>query len=306
MKKKIITVLFALLLISVLCLVAQADEYTEWTISSDGESLILDDTVYKLYEGYLFPSDEFAPEVKFTYGNKHYFSSLHRNVESTDILYVDGQFYVTENGKKALDDFIDGVYGEYKICDDYFDCYSNTSIGWINSLDGGTIKELNVRDLASVACYYVTGYDKTGSVAHIIGAIYDVGDDYYFINYDKLSNNYFDADGNFSYLRGTVNAYKLNTAQANDMLAYYENMQYFDIEKEESNDVKELSKGFFITVFVIITAIFGYIIPLIPAIIGAMKITKGTTQNTKRWLLILVLCGLWILLATGVIFAIIF
>ncbi len=306
MKKKIITILFALLLMSALCFVVQADDYTEWTISNDGSTLLLDDTAYELYEGYLFPSDEFAPEVTFIYENRFYLSELRRNEENLDILYVSGDFYVTENGKKALDNFIDGNFSQYKICDKYFDRYSNTSLNWINSLDGGKIEAFDVRDLANVSNYYVVGYDKTGTVAHIIGAIYYVNNSFYFINYDKLSNNYFDANGNFSYLRGTVNAYKLNDVQANDVRSYYDNMKSFDTVREEGAQFDGLSNEFFVAIFVIITAVFGYIIPLIPAIIGAVKITKGTTQNPKRWYLLLILCGLWILFATGVLFAIIF
>ena len=63
MKKKIITILFALILVSALCLVVGAEEYAEWTISNDEKTLILNDTVYELYEGYLYPSDSFRPEV---------------------------------------------------------------------------------------------------------------------------------------------------------------------------------------------------------------------------------------------------
>ena len=53
MKKKILFILFALSLIFTLCLVVCADDYTEWTVSDDGSTLIVEDATYELYTGYL-------------------------------------------------------------------------------------------------------------------------------------------------------------------------------------------------------------------------------------------------------------
>ncbi len=307
MKKKIITILFALSLIFALCIVACADDYVEWTVSNDGKTLIVDDESYTLYEGYMYSSDMFLPETSFVYEEGYIRAQLERNNDNLDIFYFDGDIYVSNDGKGYLDDFVDGKYSQYKIASKTYYYYMNITSSWVNGLDGGTVECFDVRDLQSVERYYVLGYDKTGTMAHTVGAIYNVNGSYYFINYDKLPNNYFDSYGDFSYRGGTVNAYKLNAVQESDMDGFSSNrVSYKTIYESDQFSNGEFGKGFFVAVFVIVTVIFGYVIPLVPAIIGAVRITKGKTQNPKRWYVILALCALWIILATCILFAMIF
>ena len=304
MKKKIITILFALSLVFALCLVVCADDYTEWTVSDDGNTLIVEDTSYELYTGYLSKSDTFSPEVTYIYANKYSYYQLERNNENLDIFCFTGDIYVSRDGKKSLDEFINGKFGGYKIV--YGSSYMSTTQAWVDGLDGGTIVSFDVRDLQSVTRYYVFGYDKTDTMAHTFGAIYSVNGSYYFINYDKLPNNYFDANGEFSYRGGEVNAYKLNTIQESDMDFFGSSKTSFKYEYEKNNTQKEVGEGFYMATFVIVTAIFGYVIPLIPTVIGAIKITKFKTPNPKRWFVVLGLCALWIVVATLTLFAMIF
>ena len=305
MKKKIITILFALSLVFALCVVAYANDYTEWTVSDDGSTLIVEDTSYELYTGYLSKSDTFSPEVTYIYANKYSYYQLERNNENLDIFCFTGDIYVSSDGKKSLDEFANGKFGGYKIV--YGSSYMSTTQAWVDGLDGGTIVSFDVRDLQSVDRYFVLGYDKTVTMAHTVGAIYNVNGSYYFINYDKLENNYFDSYGDFSYRGGTVNAYKLNTVQESDLDGFNTNrVSYKTIYESDQYANGEFGKGFFIAVFIIVTVLFGYAIPLVPAIIGAVRITKGKTQNPKRWYAILVLCALWIVLATCILFAMIF
>ena len=307
MKKKFLTVLFALSLVLALCFVVSAKDYTEWTVSSDGETLIVDDEVYTLYEGYLYGSDLFLPEVTFVYEKEYIFYQLERNNENLDIFYFDSDIYVSKDGQKYLDDFVAGKFSQYKIASKTYYQYMNITSTWVNGLDGGTVESFDVRELQSVERYYVLGYDTTTTMAHTLGAIYNIGGSYYFINYDKLENNYFDSYGDFSYRGGYVNAYKLNTVQESDMDNFNTNKVSYKNIYESDNELNgEFGKGFFVAVFIIVTVIFGYAIPLVPAIIGAIRITKGKTQNPKRWYVILALCALWIVLATCILFAMIF
>ena len=80
----------------------------------------------------------------------------------------------------------------------------------------------------------------------------------------------------------------------------------FEYEYEKNSSQKEVGEGFYMATFVIVTAIFGYVIPLIPTVIGAIKITTFKTPNPKRWMLVLGLCALWIVVATLTLFAMIF
>lgn len=317
MKKKIISILFALIIMLTLCIIVSAEDYTEWTVSQDEKTLIIGDKTYELYTGYLSLNDKILPEEKFVYGDEYGYSDLYlkRNMENEDIMvltvsaysYSIERIYVNSEGKKALDSFVDKNYSLYRISSSYTK-YSNTTKGWIDLLDGGTVVKLDVRSLQSCQSYYVLGYDSTGSIAHTVGAIYNLDGAYYYVNYDILPNNYFDANGNLSYRQGDVNAYKLNTAQESDMEEFTYRMDYFDIrfESDTTPSFEGAGRGFFIFIFVFVTALFGFIIPLVPVIIGTIRITKQKTKNPKRWLLMLIACTLWIVVAICLLLAIIF
>lgn len=314
MKKKIISILFALLITLTLCIMVSADSI-EWSISDDFKTLMVGDEVYELYTGYISPTDSFVPEKSFIYDETgNYYQYLKRNTNSSDILVIAdyyyeeiGSIYVNENGKAILNEFSKGNYSNYKIVNEYFSEYATTSKSWIDNLDGGAITTIDVRTLANCELTYIVGCDSTGTIGHTIGAIYDRNGTYYFVNYDKLSNNYFDANGNLSYRQGEVPAYKLNVAQSSDMVEFSSNLVELDKTFEGDDSAFDgFGRGFYVTVFVIVTVIFGFIIPLIPVIIGAIRVTKGKTKNPKRWYLLFVGCALWIILAICFILALIF
>lgn len=316
MKKKIISILFALALMLTLCIIVSADEYTEWSISEDGQTLIVGSDTYKLYEEYLYPTDKFLPEKSFIYENTSpSYLYLKRNYEENGIMIVSDYYgtgteyiYVNNEGRATLNSFINGAFSNYKISDKYFSEYASTSKNWINNLDGGSITTIDVRSLETCERYYILGYDSTETVAHIVGAVYDRNDTYFFVNYDNLSNNYFDANGNFSYRQGTVKAYKLNTAQSSDMVEYLSNMTAYETSFEGYEDAlfTGFNRGAYVVIFVLFTIMFGFITPLVPVIIGAIRVSKGKSKNPKRWYLMFIGCGLWIVFAICILLTLIF
>ncbi len=296
MKKKIL--LFSLVVMLLLCISVSA-ERIDWVLSDDESSIIVGDKAYEKYDGYLYPSDIFAPEATFVFDKEVYFTGLYKNNASDEILCygydsVNG-LYVTEAGKKALDDFVEGKFSGYKLL--LFNCdeYASITAQWINELDTtGVTEELDVRDLQHVSVHYVSGYDATETVAHFIGAIYEINDSLYYVNYDKLPNNYFNADGSFSYLKGVVKASKLSSSKEADFGLYLENARTFEYEFEETSSKEFNSKGIAIAYFSIVTAIFGFIIPIVPTAIGFIRILKKKTKNPKRWYLVFSACALWL------------
>ena len=60
----------------------------------------------------------------------------------------------------------------------------------------------DVRELADAECYEIV--IRTGIEETVHGAIYYMNDTYYYLNYVKLGNQHFDADGYFSYRSGEV------------------------------------------------------------------------------------------------------
>ena len=315
MKKRFTLILFTLIIMLTLCIIASASDNLEWTVSEDGKSLIVGENAYELYEGYFSPTDSFVPEKSLVLNTKSYdYGYLKKADNNDDIIilsdyyYEDlGYVYVSKNGKSILDEFTKGSYLSYKLVNESFDKYTIASNQWIGNLDGGVIETVDVRSLANCEITYIVGCDSTGTLGHTVGAIYKKGDSYLFVNYDKLPNNYFDSTGRFSYRQGEVKAYKLNIAQVSDMNSYNSSLVPFEIvyKSEDIPSSSQHGKGFYIAIFVIVTAIIGFIIPLIPLIIGAIRILKGKTKNPKRWYLMFAGCGLWILLAICILLTLI-
>ncbi len=312
MKKKIILVLFALIIMLTLCIIASADDYTEWTISEDGETLMVGNDTYELYKGYMYPTDRFLPEISYVYENRVNYDYLKKNYEDDGIMVLSSYsdslryIYVNNEGRAALNQFLNGKYSSYKIYEGQRIVSAPSS--WINLLDGGSIVTVDVRDLKYCETYEVLGYDSTGTIAHTVGAIYADDTSYYYVNYDKLSNNYFDANGYFSYRQGTVKAYKLNATQSLDVQEYINNFHALDTiyETDKDDSFDGFGKGFYVFIFVFVTVLFGFVIPLVPVIIGAIRVVKGKTRNPKRWYLLFIGCALWILLTICILLAIIF
>ena len=310
MKKKIASILFALVIMLTLCIIASASDYTEWTVSEDGERLMVGNEAYELYKGYMYPTDRFLPETSFVYENRVNYDYLKKNYEADGILilssYTDSlkYIYVNDEGRASLNQFLNGNYSSYKLHNG--NMIVNASSNWINSLDGGSLVTFDVRDLKNYEKFEVLGYDSTGTIAHIVGGIYADDTSYYYVNYDKLSNNYFDANGNFSYRQGTVKAYKLKANQEADMAEYINNMQYIETVYEENNSFDGIGKGFATVYFVIITAIFGFIIPIAPIVIGTVRIVTGKSKNPKRWYLLFAGFALWVIIVIGILLALMF
>lgn len=300
MKKKILSILFVLVLAFSLCLVVCAND---WTVSTDEKTLILNDVVYVKYDK-LHPNDRFLPETSYIYDEAYQKYYLERNNDNFDVFSYNNTIYVSKQGEEALDSFVNLNFSEYKISSKYYYRFSDVSYDWINNLDGGNCVELDVRSLKNVTTYYVIGYDKTYTIAHTVGGLYELDGEYYFINYDKLSNDKFDANGVFSYVNGSVNAYKLSISQNSDMYELISSQYYFG-EVYESNEnfgsFDDDDNGFDLGYFIFITVLFGYLFPLAIALIGVIRIFTKKTANPKRWyLLIGCLCG-WILLSTCIL-----
>ena len=307
--KKLLSVLFIIILTVSLSTVAFAkNSYTEWTISNDGNSIMVDNSSYELYDGLLCPNDLFLPKSTFRYENDaDYFLHLKKNKDSNHIFSVSmsydeelGDVYVDSQGKESLDSFLNGEYSSHIIADYSLSYYLSVESTWLNGLDGGKLKNVNVKDLASCDIYYVLGYDKTGTIAHYNGAIYLYDGSYVFVNYDKLPNNYFDANGDFSYRSGTVAAYVLSVEQSGAIAELESGSNYFRIEYERNETAKEsksYGKGYHVTVFVLITLIFGFALPIVPSVVGIVRIAKHRARNPKRWYLFLACCGLWVIFA---------
>ncbi len=314
MKKKLLLIVFTLLAILALSQIANA-EATEWTVSDDMSSIVVDGQGYTLYDVPIYASDLPLPKATFVYENYIYRYELRRNYEENGIFFLyntyfeEYQIYTNEDGKAILDEFFLGSFSSYKLYNDAFGWASPLDLDFIKGLDGNTTQKLNVKDLAKYSYYEILGFDKTATMAHIMGAIYFLETDYYYINYDSLDNSYFDADGNFSYRSGSVTAYKLSSDQialTKECASYMSKATEYKYEGSElSADGIGMNRGFAIAIFVIFTAVFGFIIPIAPMVFGIIRLCTKKSKNPKRWYLMITALGLWVLFAIGTLLALI-
>ena len=131
---------------------------------------------------------------------------------------------------------------------------------------------VDVQTLKGKLLYDIITYDENRVLALKRGAIFAVNGGYLLIDYDKLDNTAFDADGNFSYRKGTVEAEHIrgdkltlfNTLQNRRQYlvetSQYEEGLYVGPEKKEIT--LENSRTSVVSLLVVI----GLLVPLAPMI----------------------------------------
>lgn len=166
---------------------------------------------------------------------------------------------------------------------------------------------LEVKSLRGKAACEILAYSPDRRLARVEGAIYEVSGEQYYVDYTALDNSYFDADGNFSYQRGTVVAERLTGEKKTTVEAVMHRTVYVNesvsleegryIEKEESTTAQQGA-----LMLVIMTVIVGLCIPLLP--IGYVLMYALTEKKRDRTLARPtrgVPTSLWVMLSGGVL-----
>ena len=226
MKKKL-SLLLALVLLFLPVKAVAAE--LEWTLSEDGKTLTDSQQEYTLYR--LPDQDLFYPAVLFEYAqeledpeDEAYYAWIETNDAFRYFMVLSGycsdgdiyDVYTTETGAQILDRFAAGQYAFILLGDEFACEAAAVSLDWVSGLDAaeGAADTLDVTALADVERYTLWGGDASGTFYHPHGGLYKVDGSWYYINYDNLDNSYFDAYGNFSYRKGTVEAKRLTAEQA--------------------------------------------------------------------------------------------
>ena len=119
---------------------------------------------------------------------------------------------------------------------------------------------------------------------------------YYYVNYLTLGNQYFDADGNFSYRSGTVGLIALNSAQSATVQGAVESQSYRYAEYEWEDDEwidDDVSAGFFWVMLVL----FGFLMPIPFLVIGLVLPNSAKRGYPKYWYVLAVIAVVWMILA---------
>lgn len=324
-KRLLSALLVSVLLICVFGVVAFADEVEgnepyEWEMSTDEGTLWNDDREYyrcKLPLGYNVDfrcTYYFANDV---YSNGSYLeiSSYSRDGE---IVIVEGSYisdeyfsyYATDEGRKSIEDFVQGSYTAVRLYDNGFTADLDTTV--LRKLDELYIdsnRSVDVTELEDLNRYEVMVYDSTDSVSHAYGALYEYEGGMWYLNYDKLSNEYFDADGNFSYRRGRVTihevvdpALRLKILEAEENLDYEYSYEYEDGNGlgsfdglEKVDDVLIAKIGFWMVLISI-----GLALPVCMLFVGIKNSRSAMHGKGKHWLIMSLACAVWIVIAIAI------
>lgn len=210
--------------------------------------------------------------------------------------------YVTSNeDRERLDAFVSGDASAIRVIDYYnYTCF-DADMELVNKLDALSEDSINVpvRKLSSCECYDIVYFDEDDILAYTHGAIYNYGGELYYINYDKLGNNYFDSEGRFSFGRGTVDMYKLSDSLKNEISEKLNNMDiYSDFYTWEDDivlDEDEMSLEDAIVTIVLICLILGVVIPLVPLTIGVIVLIRKRRKVESSTYVLIGASAIWII-----------
>ncbi|MBE6597470.1 MAG: hypothetical protein E7641_07350 [Ruminococcaceae bacterium] len=228
MKAKILRIALIFVCVSLLFSftvgVSAADDkkQKEWSISEDGETLsdgAKSYTQYYLNVGYYSERTNYCVFEGTVYYDGEMMTIVGDSAEPNLVWLLDseGYFYlfVDDVGEKIVDDLVYNRSRVYHL-EDGNDNYSTMDKELFDALNASSekyaaAKIVDVRTLAKAEMYEIAVRDTTLNLGLRHGAIYKLDDGrYYYLNFEALTNEYFDSEGYFSYRSGSVTVYRIS------------------------------------------------------------------------------------------------
>lgn len=310
--------LFSLLSVSVLAADEEAAEEkraVDWTLENDGDVLINEDERISYF--YYDPGISLCliPENIYVYaenmGVGYYFpAEIESNLDFKEVVWLDDTygytFYATAAGREHMERFlqgeIGGIYLRHSVSN-----YARVNNSFVNSLNTLTDKKnFDVRYLKDFDFYELQAWDSTGTFSYVYGVVYQIYDEYWYLNYTELGNQYFDANGEFSYRRGEVSMKRVPSPLVDEMYAYCDNSDYrhtvYVYEASELESDIDLVEGYLV-LFWIGYAVLGFIFPLPFLVIGLVLAFIKKLGKRKYWLAVSGSALLW--LAVAIVLAVV-
>ena len=164
---------------------------------------------------------------------------------------------------------------------------------------------IEVKSLRGKVISEILAYSADRRLARLEGAIYELDAEKYFVDYTALDNSYFDAEGNFSYQRGSVVAERLTGEKKETVETVMRRTvsvsQKISLEEGRyEQQTQQATPAESAVTLVVMTVIVGLCIPLLP--IGYVAVYALTEK--KRALALGRPCEkipapLWVMLAGG-------
>ncbi len=296
---------------------AFASDYVEWELTPDGQTLTGDGVAYEFYgsfDDYDFGrvGDTYVYEDDVTFEEYGYTVSSYK--KGGDIvrfsIYEGGtRVYATKEGAKILDGFFGGTNVCYKLWQDggatkASDIDYEVLVKPLTDYAlGENLTSISVQTLKnSYYCQVITMHDELYFLSYTIGAFYtDISTgEIYFINYLSLGNQYFDAEGNFSYRSGNVDMVKLDPETEKAVTEALQNSDYIynGWEWEDSGIYYTEEEALSLTpVFYVGLIILGFVFPIPFLICGVIFPRVKKFGKPKYWYIMSATSLAWILSA---------
>ena len=299
------------------CAADKADDWSQWTLSEDETNITYEGVAYDRYE--LPFNTWFRPKSLYVYEQDlGYYVNVARPILSEghndEILCQDvvllyeysgiddlEAMYVSKEGKAIMDRFAQGEYARYELFTSYSSGkqISEKTVDRWNGADSNT--SVDVTQLAGEARYEILGYDETLTVAHVVGAVFEVDETYLYIYYDVLENQYFNSDGSFSFRKGTVSALILDQEDASWVETAIEEAnegedewRQFTYESEESEPLDPVGS---MVIMLFLLSPLMFVLPVILLVMSLVLSFVREIPGRGRWRRIAILSASWLLLS---------
>lgn len=162
-----------------------------------------------------------------------------------------------------------------------------------------------VKLLGSSEKYRLAGYDRTDTFAYELGYIYKVRGEFIYVAHSKLSDDYFDSDGNFIYIgTGSVDGVTLTGSalkSVKELIASAKPAEFsdtYEYDEYSLNDNYDISfeKGITI-VFWVVYFLFGIVAPIPVFIIGIALGRKRKNEHPKYWYSLSFTAAAWLFIS---------
>lgn len=302
--KRIVCLPICLLLCALLSVTVLAGE-AEWSLSYDEETLTFGTYTFDLYDP-LFPVRLVGEKAYYYNYALEDYRAVETNAESNAVYAsIKGTVYAADKGVEALDRLMEGEASSYLLMTQYGACapISRELVTKLTQPEkGAETRTFDVRDLEDKVYYTLLGVESEGYYGCAYGAVYLYASEFYYIHYMALGNQYFDAYGNFSYRRGTVEAVKLSVdfipALVNvEQDATYRPLEYIDAGEEKNFDDTADYFDSARSAFVVGMVVFGFMIPTPLLIVGLVFPRSAKRGYPKYWYILAGVAALWMVLS---------
>lgn len=310
-------------------------EIIKWTLSDDGKKLLRDDMAFSKvnmpWRCYLEANSEYnyACLIDSIFLIDEYSHPVSDKKDSETVWLYDNSgndchIYATAREISSINEFAQGKTYQYKIKkvgsnNEFAIMTSNFANNLDYFLNEGLLNvTFDIKDIKSSLYAEIIAQSKSGLINRVHGGIFLIDGDYYYLNFDELKFNHFDAKGNLTYTGGEVSLLKIKNELLERTEAAINSMSVHPYTKINENDkiISDFENGLYgsdvelairkttaIVTFWIIYVVVGFLVPIAPLIVGFSFARSEKRGNPKHWYAVAYLSLAW--LALSLILAII-